>query len=306
VGRSPTDWPNVVPPSPTACLDAEAAGRYVLSRRTPLGGYSFYRTPEWGVEEPNAPDTLAALECLRLLGIPVPEPEQTAGWLRGLQDREGGYPTLTIGWAALRALALLRCVPDRSPAAWLAECEAALARSHRARDWQGTLRGALHVAELRRLGAAASVDAGGDPFDELLDATRDPHGGWARPGPDLETTAVAVQLADPRRLSAEARAATSEFVRHCEDRVLGMRLQPDSGATFVGALWGGLELAQALRLKPSYPGAVGECLGDLQRGDGGLGARHFAISTLRDTWRGLDAAQLLDHLEFDHLQEDQT
>lgn len=304
--RSPTDLLSDVSRFRTARLDTEAAGRYVLSRRTPLGGYSFYRTPEWGVEEPNAPDTLAALECLRLLGVPFPEPELTAGWLRGLQDQEGGYPTLTIGWAALRALTLLGRAPDRSPAGWLAGGEEALARSHRARDWQGTLRGALHVAELHRLGVAAPFDAGRNPFAELLDETRDPHGGWARPGPDLETTAVAVSLAGPSRLSAEVRTITSEFVRHCENRVLGMRLQPDSGATFVGALWGGLEIAQALQLKPSYPDAVGDCLGDLQRADGGLGARHFAISTLRDTWRGLDAARLLDHLQFDQLQEDQT
>lgn len=45
-------------------LDKDGIFRYVLSRQTPKGGYSYYRTPAWGVEEPNAPDTLAALECL--------------------------------------------------------------------------------------------------------------------------------------------------------------------------------------------------------------------------------------------------
>lgn len=41
----------------------------------------------WGVEEPNAPDTLAALESLRLLGVEPPEPERTARFLRRLQYR---------------------------------------------------------------------------------------------------------------------------------------------------------------------------------------------------------------------------
>jgi len=40
----------------------------VIGRRTPEGGYCFYRTPEWGVEEPDARDTLAALKTLRLPG----------------------------------------------------------------------------------------------------------------------------------------------------------------------------------------------------------------------------------------------
>ena len=291
-------------PLPTACLDREAAGRYVLGRRTPSGGYSFYRTPEWGVEEPNAPDTLAALECLHLLDIPVPEPELTGSWLRTLQDGRGGYPTLTIGWATLRALALLGIAPDRSPGSWLAEHEEALLRTDRNRDWQGALREALHVAELHRLGPSAPVDGTPNPFSALLDEARDPLGGWARPGPDLETTAVAVSLAGVAELSREARSDTEAFFRHCEDHVLGLRLQPDTGATWVGALWGGLALAEGLRLVPSFPGAVCESLAVLQRADGGLGARHFAISTLRDTWRGLDAAQLLDHLPFERLQED--
>ncbi|MGA9078546.1 MAG: prenyltransferase/squalene oxidase repeat-containing protein [Acidimicrobiales bacterium] len=290
----------------TVRLDREAAGRYVLSRRTPLGGYSFYRTPEWGVEEPNAPDTLAALECLRTLDWPIPEPEATVAWLRGLQNDDGGYPTLTIGWAALRALALLGAAPDRSPAAWLDEHAEAIGRPTGARDWQGTLREALHVTELRRIGISASPESAKDPFSQLLDAARDPRGGWARPGADLETTAVAVSIAGPSRLTAEERSDAESFLRHCEDQVLGMRLTPESRATWVGALWGGLELAQGLELQPSYPGAVGACLADLQRADGGLGARHFAISTLRDTWRGLDAAQLLDHLQIDQLQEDKS
>jgi hypothetical protein len=290
--------------APTVCLDREAAGRYVLGRRTPGGGYSFYRTPEWGVEEPNAPDTLAALECLRLLAIPIPEPEATVSWLRGLQDDDGGYPTLTIGWATLRALALLGAAPDRSPATWLTDHEAALTRVGRSRDWPGALREALHVVELRRLEESVPDEGASDPFAGLLAEARDPLGGWARPAADLETTAVAVSIAGPTRLPAEARSVTETFLRHCEHPVLGMRLSPGAGATWVGALWGGLALAQGLRLQPSYPVAVAESLADLQRADGGLGARHFAISTLRDTWRGLDAIHLLDHLQFDQLQEE--
>ncbi|MGD0219502.1 MAG: hypothetical protein ABSC73_03430 [Acidimicrobiales bacterium] len=304
MGRPPADS-EVMASWSTACLDGEAAGRYVLGRRTPSGGYSFYRTPEWGVEEPNAPDTLAALECLRLLDLPAPEPELTAKWLRSLQDGGGGYPTLTIGWATLRALAILGYEPDRRPTAWVAEHEEALLRTGGNRDWGGALREALHVAELRRLDGTARPARARDPFSGLVAGARDPLGGWARPGPDLETTAVAVLIAGPAHLSQPDRSRTEEFFRRCEDHVFGLRLQPDAGATGVGALWGGVELAEGLRLEPKYPTAICESLAVLQRADGGLGARHFAISTLRDTWRGLDAAQLLDRLQSEQLQEDE-
>jgi hypothetical protein len=68
-----------------------------------------------GVEEPNAPETLAAVESLRLLGVEIPEPEATVRYLRSLADDEGGYPSLTMGWGALRALDALGTSPARSP-----------------------------------------------------------------------------------------------------------------------------------------------------------------------------------------------
>ena len=104
-------------------FDIGAVGAYVLSRRTPTGGYCFYRTPAWGVEEPNAPDTFAALESLRLLGLEVPEPDLTRTWLRSLQDDQGGFTTLTVGWAALRGA--------RTPPRWPTSIPAPLDRAQR-------------------------------------------------------------------------------------------------------------------------------------------------------------------------------
>ena len=204
-------------------INRDAAIGYVLGRRTPPGGYSFYRTPKWGVEEPNSPDTLAALESLRLLGVAAPAPELTGRWLRGLQSADGHYQTLTIGWAALRR--------------------------------------------------------------------------WARPGADLETTAVAVRVTALLGLPGESEAATSEFLHRCEDAVFGLRLAPRTAATTVGALRHGLLIACALSLPLRYPDAISRSIGRLQRPSGGLGGRDGAIATLRDTWLGLHAACLLDRLE---------
>jgi hypothetical protein len=74
-------------------------------------------------------------------------------------------------------------------------------------------------------------------------------------------------------------------------------LSPRAGMTSAGALWGGVKLARAAGVVLRYPYAIAASLALLQRPDGGLGARHRAISTLRDTWLGLQAARVLEELQ---------
>lgn len=280
--------------SSAATLDRHAAAIYVLSRRTPEGGFCYYRTPMWGVEEPNTPDTLAALESLLLLGVEPPEPAVTGRWLKGVQNDDGGYPSLTIGWAALRALDLLGLSPSHSPAAWLTAWGQRLLKVRRTapQDWRAALDGVLHLAELVDLDAGQRADVA-----DLLTVSADRHGGWARPGADIETTAVAVELANRAGSAPRDVDGVIGFLRGCEDAALGMRLRPDTQVTTVGALWGGQELAKALGVLPRHPAAIAASLALLQHPNGGLGARHGAVTTLRDTWCGLRAAHLLDALE---------
>lgn len=280
-----------------SALDCGAVTEYVLGRRTPEGGYCYYRTPGWGVEEPNSPDTLAALECLRILAVDPPGPVATGGWLRGLQADDGGYATLTIGWGALRALDVLGLAPSCSPEAWLERWAGQLLGWRGSREWRGTLVDVLHLVELLAL---ADGDLGFDESDRLtrlLEAASDERGGWARPGADLETTAVAVRLIELAGLPRGKWGAAAEFLRRCESKALGLVLSPSAGMTSAGALWGGLQLARAAGVMLRYPNAIAASLALLQRPDGGLGARHRAISTLRDTWLGVQAARVLEALQ---------
>ncbi len=285
---------------PGALLDLDAAGRYVLGRRTPHGGYSFYRVPEWNVEEPSAPDTLAALDSLAILGLDAPEPEETIRWLGGVQDGDGGYPTWTIGWAALRSLHLLGATPRRSPEEWLRSWAEGSGETDGTRDWRTALVDALRLAELLRLRGEGPGPGERKRATELLRAGRDPAWGWARRGAELETTAVALCLAMigelPWQIEAEE-ARAGELLSACEDESLGLTISPGAGTTSVGAIWGGLWLAQALGARLRHRRAIGVSLVLLQRSDGGLGGRHRAISTLQDTWQGIDAACLLEELQ---------
>ncbi|MDA8295421.1 MAG: hypothetical protein M0004_02325 [Actinomycetota bacterium] len=271
-------------------IDTTAAACYVLSRQTPLGGYCGYRTPEWGVEEPNAPDTLAALASLRLLAVEPPEVGLTAAWLQGLQDSEGGFPTLTIGWAALRALRLLRQAPARSPATWLREQTRTLRASYG--DGSATVRAARHVIELL---VEEQLDDGLSSVlaKEVLARSRAPMGCWARPGADLVTTAdawlLAVNAGDEEEVGGEA----APYLQSCEDSVLGLRISPTSRSSSADVLWAGCQLALGLGVRLAHPHAVGSSLTALQRANGGFAFRSGGIPTLRDTWRACAAARLL-------------
>jgi len=277
-------------------LDRAAIGRYVLGRRTPEGGYCFYRTPQWAVEEPNAPDTLAALESLRLLDADIPVPQQTGDWLRGLQDERGGYPTLTIGWAALRALDILTAEPKFSPDQWLGARLGAFCDCDGPRDWRAAIVDAVHLCEVMLLRDSVFHGSVRDNIEALLDAARATDGGWASPGADLETTAMGLRLARLVNPDWRPDPRLSTFLASCEDELVGLRLAPDARTTSVGALWGGLALASALHRRLRYLDAIEQQLVLLQRADGGLGARHRAISALQATWLGLEAMALLNRL----------
>ena len=152
----------------------------------------------------------------------------------------------------------------------------------------------LHLVELVEIVGLSLPDG---RVEDILEAAHDELGGWAAPGADLETTAIALALglrgkASARRVSSDAAA----FLRRCQDPVFGLRISPDSAATSVGALWGGAAIARCLGLALGDPAVVRTNLALAQRRDGGFGARHYAISTLHDTWLGLETDRLLENM----------
>lgn len=273
-------------------LDLAAAGRYVLGRRTAIGGYSFYRTPEWGVDEPSATDTLAALESLRILGVNPPDPEATVAWLHSLQEPDGSYPTLTIAWSCIRSLALLGAAPERPVAGYLGGVASRVLSRREASDWGAALRDAERVTELGMLGYLEHGPEQAQSIAAMLDRARDPDGGWASPGADVVETARALRLAAPE--DAEVARESAALLARCEDEQLGVRFAPRTAATSAEVLRAGLEIARRTGVVLRFPASLERSLVLMQRVDGGLGARHRAISTLVDTLDGLRANELLD------------
>ncbi len=297
------DGPLPSTPSPrfrsdaTSCVNCAAARHYVLDRQCPQGGFSFYRTPEWGVEEPNALDTYAALASLRRLRTSPPNSGRIVDWLQDLQRTDGSWPSLPIAWAAIEALALLRRTPRSDSRAWLQDIWASrvVAFAGGERDWRGTLGSLLQVVELLRRLDPDVLSGGRDLLQTRFDCARTDGGAWATPGADLETTGIAWRLARRAGLRVD-RAALRAWWCRCEDPALGLRFAPHAWMTSVGALLGGLDVAQGLGVMPRYAGAICRQIGMLQHSGGGFGARHQALPSLWDTWQALCAVSRLQRL----------
>jgi hypothetical protein len=192
---------------------------------------------------------------------------------------------------------VLTAEPKFSPDPWLRGRLEAFCRCDGPRDWRAAVIDAVHLCELIQLRHNTIRRSERDSIAALLVAARASDGGWASPGADLETTAMGLRLAQLLNLRWCPDPFLAAFLGRCEDELLGLRLTPDAGTTSVGALWGGLALSHAFHQRLRYLGAIDRQLVLLQRPDGGLGARHRAISALQATWLGLEAADLLDRLQ---------
>ena len=259
-----------------------------------MGGYCFYRVPKWGVDEANAPDTLAALESLRLLGIAPPDADATVRWLQDLQQADGSYPTRVIGWAALHGLDVLGARPRHPVDPWLDRWAAAVGNRSRPaavagaarrrsaaggaasarRDRRGWRRGRRHHPAART-GARPERCVGAADCRPGDHRHRGEPGGCGRAGgsesagrpePPARLRGWGARVSDPpRRRRHVRRGVVGRFVAGPNVR--------HAGPVPLGSRRGARGVAARRR---------------------GLGARDRAISTLQATWLGLRAARLFD------------
>ena len=96
-------------------IDLNACYEYIVGRQTLDAGFCFYSYHDWGVEEPNAPDTYAARRQSGPAGPTGAETRSRGGLARGPTGPYGSFPTLTIAHATLKALRLLEDAAAAGP-----------------------------------------------------------------------------------------------------------------------------------------------------------------------------------------------
>ncbi len=283
------------PLPPIRGLDREACRRYILEHQTPEGGFCFYAYHAWGVEEPNAPDTLSALAALRLLGFPTPRRKAVADWLKAQQHGDGGYATLVIAYGVLKALRLLGEAPLRDPAPYLRR----LAHIHglgdpRGRELAGWLHDALRLAELWRMYGLHLTGEMREGMAAALRRMQQEDGGYGSPGASLPDTAAAVELAASLGLSPDGRAL--DYVRRCEAPPYGFNITPHASSSSLECHHGGLRVLCRFRRLPRHGDLIQAYILACQAPRGGFGRMPDAVPRLEDTQRGLEALSILARL----------
>lgn len=280
------------PRSPWYGIDVEACYNYTLSRQTSDGGFCFYAYHEWGVEESNAADTYPALAILRLLGRSVPDAGACAAWLKAQQDEAGGYPTLVIGYAALKALQLLGARPLRDPRRFLQDTAAGLGLNGSPGDaLTGWLLSALRCIELWQDFGITVTDRIRQRISATLHRLEGKDGGYGAPAPNLPETAYAVALATALDLPLKRDVLT--YVRQCEGRPHGFNITPAAVSSGLESQYAGVKVLRRFGEAPKYPELTRAYVASCQTAVGGFGRTPVAIATLDHSRLALETLSIL-------------
>jgi len=273
-------------------IDVESCYRYTLGCQAIQGGFAFYACPEWGVEQPNAPDTYAALEILRLLGRGVPEREHCKAWLKAQQDIFGGYPTLVIGYAALKALRLLKSEPLRDPRPFLRRTAEILRLADPPGEKRaGWLAGALRCAELWQAYQMDVTEPMRDGIGTALGRLRGEDGGYGAPGQNLPETAAALDLASALGMPIDYEVLA--YARRCEQGPSGFNITPYAVSSGLESQQAGMRILSHFGALPRDPQLIRQYVVSCQSSLGGFGRVPGAISRLEDSLRALQVLLLL-------------
>jgi hypothetical protein len=286
----------LVAESPWSAIDIDACYRYILSRQTRQGGFCFYTHPEWGVEEPNAPDTWAALEVIAKLGRPTPKPLRCIAWLRAQQDGFGRYPTLTIGNAVLKALRRLRAEPERDPRPFLLEASEGLQLAvPNAGRGEGWLLSALQCVELLLLYDIVVSAHLQRTVQNALDTLRGSEGAYGAAGPNLPDTALALALAVAVGLPPPVDALS--YARRCEGPPHGFNITPHATSSALESQRAGMLIHRHFGEPPCDPGRIRRFVAACQSASGGFCRVPGAIPRLDDTLCALETLEQLPGVE---------
>ncbi len=280
--------------TPAIRIDIQACTRYIASRQDPDGGFCFYR--DFGVDESNAPDTLAAVAGLGLLEEPVPRRPDVVAWLRGQQRAEGGFATLPIAWACVKTLRLLGTEPGHDVRPYVLGWAQRLLRPGKAYGG-GTLRALVQVTDLANILGIVPGREVSEAGLRLLKDLQGPEGGYGVPGASLVDTWRALQVAD--RLDGDLEAGALDFARGCEHPAYGFNIAPRAVTTAVEVQVAGLEVLARCGASPRYAGATQRFVAACQTPHGGFARVPGALTRLEDTWLGLRALDCLSRLAGD-------
>ena len=268
-------------------IDFDGCCQYVLSRQCQQGGFCFYAYQAWGVEEPNAPDTHAAVAALGLLGRPLPRASECVAWLQEQQEADGSYSTLVIGYAAIKALHLLGDEPRDDPRPFLRRLiESERLDNPTGLEFAGWLSGSVKCIELLRDHGLPLPDGLREAIRTALSDRRQDDGGMGEPAANLVDTAHAATLASLLELPLDRRAL--DYAYRCRNNPIAFTLTPSTSSSSLDVQRAGIKLLRYFDAIPQHSAPIRDYVASCQTALGGFGRTPGAIAGLTETFCAIE------------------
>lgn len=265
----------------------EACHQFVLSRQTQDGAFCYYLDRPWGVEEPNAKDTYAAVAILKMLGRPVPHAAKCTRWLLAQQELGGSYSTLVIGHAVLRALRIIGVEPLHDPRPFIRTITHAQSFTDPAGlEFSGWLANAVRSAELCHDFDVTINEEMREKMQAWLGQYWCEDGGLGSPRSNLLDTGLAAELSVSLRLPVHPQAL--DYARRCESSPFGFNLTPNCATSSLEIQRAGLQILACFDACPANPSVIRGYAASCQTALGGFGRVPGAIPGLVESQCALE------------------
>jgi len=272
----------------------QATLQYLNGRQNADGGFCFYRYEEWGMSESNVPDTFYALSSLSILGTDIPHRQKVVSFLRACEPPDGLFPSITIAWAFLSALRLLKEKPLISPKRWLQEAIATIEDSLlniQERQWSGTLVDLTRLLSLCRSYNVACTKNIQSKLKQAISQLKCREGGYGWPGANLLDTWQVLHLHE--LLHWRPQPSVLQYVRACEHENLGFTLTPQASNATLSVLLAGIYATRLFQKEPLYRDAIERYVMACQTGRGGFAPVPGALADLENTCLALRCLKAL-------------
>jgi hypothetical protein len=235
------NWPAADPVAGRITDARRRAAQYLLGRRSPTGGFCYYRSAY--LDEPNLFDTCHAAAALALLRVPLPAHESTAAFVVGHEVEAQPY---ALYYRTFALAALGRDDPARAQV----EHKVRALAVEPPDPTRGNLSARLsRLTMVLRLKAHFGLGFPADAMRPALDELEHPEGGFGET-PNLQDTRLALTLL--ALCGARAGERTRAFVGRLALPGYGFRLTADSLSPALDTVCAGIACCMLLGLPVAH------------------------------------------------------
>ncbi len=269
----------------------EQAVSYVMERKCREGGFCFYR-----LEEPNASDTYYALSILNLLDVNFKD-DNTAAYLRSLQDNHGSYNSIYSAIYSIKSLLLLNEKPQCDPKQYVTGNTGIYNVDALFDEVGSVFERMYYVIDLCFMLKVELDDSiRNNIIGFVLNFQKEDRGfGYARS--TLIETSQALAVLNWLNYPIDT-LQTEHFIKKCENQTYGIVNVPDTSPSFIEHIYAGAIASSTISYKPRYVNQCIKLIRACQNGNGGFSrAAEGGISTLENTYYAIHSLKLLSALK---------